>query len=342
MTKLLTAALLLSVFFYSCKTDFDITADWQDITIAYGLLDPTDSAQYIKVNKAFLDQTTSALVIAKIADSLYYQNLNVELQQYKNGSLQQTIPLEKVDGNLEGYVKDSGIFSNAPNFLYKTKEPLDQSSSYTLLITESDNGKVISSSSEVINDFSVLRPTPLTKVNFFPGAQYSVQWNSATDGKIYALTIRFYYLEVNAIDTTINQEKYVDWPVFTSIRSSSTIGGQLMESKIPGDAFYSYINSHIPEDPSVYRVAGHFDFFFSVGGEELDTYNQVTIAQQGLTTGSVQPEYTNIDNGLGLFSSRFHKNILNVPIDGHTIDTLACSDATKHLRFENTVGDFCF
>jgi len=81
---------------------------------------------------------------------------------------------------------------------------------------------------------------------------------------------------------------------------------------------------------------------FSVGGEDLDTYNQVTIAQQGLTSGSVQPEFTNIENGLGLFSGRFHKNITNIPIDGHTIDSLACGQVTKHLRFMNTVGDFCF
>jgi len=68
----------------------------------------------------------------------------------------------------------------------------------------------------------------------------------------------------------------------------------------------------------------------------------VTIAQEGLTSGSVEPEYTNIENGLGLFSGRFHKNVSDVPIDTHTIDTLACSDQTKYLRFQNSVGGFCF
>jgi len=79
MRKFLIAAVILSVVFYSCKTDFNVVADWQDISIVYGLLDPTDTAQYIKINKAFLDKNTSALIIAQNPDSLYYQNLDVEL-----------------------------------------------------------------------------------------------------------------------------------------------------------------------------------------------------------------------------------------------------------------------
>ncbi|MBA2422251.1 MAG: hypothetical protein H0V61_03400 [Chitinophagales bacterium] len=342
MHKFLLAVSIFSLFFYSCKTDFDITSDWEDISIIYGLLDPSDTAQYIKINKAFLDKTTSALVIAKIPDSLYYKNINVQLQQYLADNFIKTIQMEQIDGNLEGFVKDTGIFANAPNFLYKTKEVLDQNSSYQLLITESENGKQVNASTEIINDFNVQRPTGFTKVNFFPGGTYKTQWSSAKDGKLYALTIRFYYKEVNFVDTTLFQEKYLDWPIFSSLRSVSTVGGQTMESDIAGDAFYSYLNSQLTEDPSVFRISQYFNFMFSVGGEELDIYNQVTLAQQGITSGSVQPEYTNIENGLGLFSSRFHKTVFNVPIDVHTIDTLACGQVTSHLRFMNSVGDLCF
>lgn len=342
MKQLLITATLLSIIFYSCKTDFDVTSDWEDIAIVYGLLDPTDTAQYIKVNKAFLDKSTSALEIAQIPDSLYYEHITIQMQQYQNGVLKKTIALEKVDGNLEGYSKDSGIFASAPNFLYKTKEPLDQNSSYHLVITESDNGKVISSETEIINDFSILRPTPTQKVNFFPGDNYNGQFVSAKDGKIYGLTIRFHYREVNVADTSVAEDKYIDWEIFASKRSNNTGGGQTMDYDIAGDGFYSFVNSQLKDDASVYRQAINFDFMFSAGGETLDTYNQVAIAQQGLTSGNIQPEYTNIENGLGLFSSRFYKTVYKVQIDDHTIDTLACSTATKHLRFENTEGDFCF
>lgn len=342
MKHLLLTATILSTLLYSCKTDFDVTSDWEDIAIVYGLLDPTDTAQYIKVNKAFLDKSTSALEIAQIPDSLYYQDIIVQLEQYQNGALKKTIDLEKVDGNLEGLVKDTGIFANSPNFLYKTKEVLDQNSSYKLVITESDNGKVISAQTEVINDFSIIRPTSSQKVNFFPGDNYNGQFISAIDGKIYGLVVRFNYREVNASDPTIFTDKHIDWEIFTTKRSNNTNGGQNMDYDIAGDGFYAYVNSQIQDDVTVYRQALNLDFMFSVGGETLDTYNQVAIAQQGLTSGNIQPEYTNIENGLGLFSSRFYKNVVGVAIDDHTIDTLACSPTTKHLRFENTEGDFCF
>ncbi len=342
MKHSLIVAILLSTLLFSCKTDFDVTSDWEDIAIVYGLLDPTDTAQYIKVNKAFLDKSTSALEIAQIPDSLYYQNITVELQQFQNGVLKKTIGLEKVDGNLEGYVKDTGIFAAAPNFLYKTKELLDQNSSYHLLITESDNGKVISSETEIINDFAILRPTPTKKVNFFPGDNYNGQFVSAKDGKIYGLPVRFNYMEVNVADPSFFEDKYIDWEIFSTKRSNNTGGGQTMDYDIPGDGFYAFVNSQLKDDATIYRQAINFDFMFSAGGETLDTYNQVAIAQQGLTSGNIQPEYTNIENGLGLFSSRFYKTIYKVQIDDHTIDTLACSMVTKHLRFENTEGDFCF
>ncbi|MEO6166169.1 MAG: hypothetical protein ABIO46_00840, partial [Chitinophagales bacterium] len=315
MKRFLLAATVLSTLLYSCKTDFDVTSDWEDIAIVYGLLDPTDSAQYIKINKAFLDKSVSALVIAQNPDSLYYQNITVQLQQFQNNVLKKTIDLVKVDGNLEGFVKDTGIFANSPNFLYKTNELLDQNSSYHLSITEYDNGKVISAVTEIINDFAVLRPTSSQKVNFFPGDNYNGQFVSAKDGKIYGLIIRFYYREVNSLDTSIFADKYIDWEIFTNKRSNSTAGGQTMDYDIAGDGFYSYVNSKLQEDVSIYREAQHFDFMFSVGGETLDTYNQVAIAQQGLTSGNIQPEYTNIENGLGLFSARFYKTIFKVPID---------------------------
>ncbi|HUM46056.1 MAG TPA: hypothetical protein PLD84_03945 [Chitinophagales bacterium] len=342
MKRFLLAATLVSTFLYSCKTDFDVTSDWEDIAIVYGLLDPTDTAQYIKINKAFLDKSVSALVIAQNPDSLYYQNITVQLQQFQNSVLKKTIDLVKVDGNLEGFVKDTGIFANSPNFLYKTAELLDQNSSYHLLITESDNGKVISAVTEIINDFAVLRPTSSQKVNFFPGDNYNGQFVSAKDGKIYGLIVRFNYREVNSADPSIFTDKYIDWEIFTNKRSNTTAGGQTMDYDISGDGFYSFVNSQLQDDATIYRQALDFDFMFSVGGETLDTYNQVAIAQQGLTSGNIQPEYTNVENGLGLFSSRFYKTIFNVPIDDHTIDTLACSEVTRHLRFENTEGDFCF
>jgi len=342
MKKLSAGAIVLLLFFSSCSTDFSVTTSWKDITIVYGLLDASDTAQYIKVGKAFLDPSTSALTIAKNPDSLYYQNLSVELQEYSNGNLVNIIELEKVDGNEEGLVKDTGIFADAPNILYKTTEPLNQNDSYTLVVTEPDNGKQITSTTQVVDNFQVLTPTPSIKINFLPGLTYKVNWSSAQDGKIYDLIIRFHYTEINVSDPSQQEKKYVDWLVFSNYRTASTEGGiPVTPFTIQNDNFYAFLNFAIHDDINVHRVMDSCDFMFSVGGEELDTYNQVSIAQQGLTSGQVLPTYSNIDNGLGLFSSRFHKTVANIQIDPRTIDSIACNSLTHHLNFLNEDGDLC-
>ena len=77
--------------FNSCSNDFDLVDTWKDIPIVYGLLNVNDSVQYIRVEKAFLDEETSALVIAQEPDSLYYGNISVELEE-RNSCLLYTSP----------------------------------------------------------------------------------------------------------------------------------------------------------------------------------------------------------------------------------------------------------
>jgi hypothetical protein len=304
-------------------------------------LDKSDTAAYIKINKAFLDPTTSALTIAQIPDSLYYDELSVELQEYNGSSLIKTIQLTKVDGNEEGFIKDTGIFAQSPNFLYKTKEKLNQSSTYTLSITESDNSKQITASTPIIDDFSILRPNSALKISMLPGLKYNVDWFSAKDGKIYDLVIRFYYTEFKFSDPNFKEEKYLDWTIFTDTRSNTTGGGVEMFHDIPCDNLYTFLSANISDDPDRYRQTKNADFNFSVGGEVLDTYNQVTIAQQGLTSGQALPTYTNIENGLGLFSTRYHKSVLAIPFDQRTTDSIACYSVTHHLNFLRNDGTLC-
>ncbi|MCY7408652.1 MAG: hypothetical protein LH473_00120 [Chitinophagales bacterium] len=340
MRKIFVAGIIF-LFLSSCSTDFAVTTDWQDITIVYGLLDKSDTASYIKINKAFLDPTTSAYTIAQIPDSLFYNDLTVELQEYNGTLLVKTIELNKVDGNDEGLVKDTGIFAQSPNYLYKTKEVLNQSHTYKLLVTKPDNGKQITASTAIIDDFSILRPTNTLKINMLPGLKYNVDWFSAKDGKIYDLIIRFHYSEYKFSDSNFKEDKYLDWTIFTNLASNSTIGNVEMFFDIPCDNLYTFLSANIADDADRFRVTKKMDFMFSVGGEVLDTYNQVTIAQQGLTSGQVLPTYTNIENGLGLFSSRYHKNVLSIPLDQRTIDSIACYSVTHQLNFLRNDSTLC-
>jgi len=76
---------LLTVF-SSCKTDFSLTGDYEEKPLIYGLLDPNESVQLFRIQKAFLGEE-SAFIMAQSPDSSYfkYEDLFVELVEY-NGA----------------------------------------------------------------------------------------------------------------------------------------------------------------------------------------------------------------------------------------------------------------
>ena len=98
---LLVAIVLLT----ACNDDFSINSEWEDITLVYGLLNSSDSIQYIKINKAFLGEG-DVYEMAAVSDSIQYANeLNVHLIEY-----------EIIDKNTTPY--------NFDNWERTTREPI--------------------------------------------------------------------------------------------------------------------------------------------------------------------------------------------------------------------------
>ena len=73
MKKRLVFFVFIISLFAACSTDFNINADWQEITVVYGLLNQKETTHYIKINKAFLGEG-NALTMAQIEDSSSYFN----------------------------------------------------------------------------------------------------------------------------------------------------------------------------------------------------------------------------------------------------------------------------
>ena len=95
MKKLMVFVGVLTLMIsYSCSNDFDLIEDFQDIPVVFGLLSQADSIHYIRVEKAFVDPNTSALEIAQIADSIYYESIGVSVEHEASGTVYQ---LDRVD-----------------------------------------------------------------------------------------------------------------------------------------------------------------------------------------------------------------------------------------------------
>ncbi len=300
MKKTLLISLFISLImvFPSCETDFDINADWEEITIIYGLLNQEDTAHYFRINKAFLGG--NALEIAKIEDSSSYKNdLEVILEGWEGSTKKQTIVFDTTTISN----KDTGTWYNPYMVVYKGVGELNENYDYRLYVKNTKSGKEMTSETKLINDFSFTKPNAGSKAHFNPGYFSKFSWNNAVNAIRYEPMIRFNYFEV-PYGTQDTIPKFVEWYQSTQYAIDASGYGET-EISISGDAFYTVVASKIEANYTGVRLAGLVDYVVSAAGVEYNTYLNVNEPSTSLVQD--RPEYTNIENGFGLLSSRYQK-----------------------------------
>ncbi len=338
--KIIILLLIISIFslINSCKTDFDLNANWKDITIVYGLLNQ-DSVTYIKISKAFLGEGNT-MTYARSFDSTNYNpnEIEVSLLEYnKYGSLVQSYPLSATKVN-----KQSGIFGDPVNplqYIYQTPPNvrLNEKFSYKLNVKNKKSNKIVSSQTNLIfgSELTVINPqqsTPKYKISVSFIRTQTVEWYSATNGRAYQVVIRFNYEEKNK-QTNNHVHKYVDWEL-PLIPATNLLKGNNMKYEFIANQFYVVLSSNIPADPNVWRIPGKVEYLLMVSGDDYYTY--IEINKPTLSIVQERPNYTNITNGLGLFSSRYIKKV-SVYLNKYSTDTLIMGRYTKHLSFIDTI-----
>lgn len=299
--------LFLSAYFtVSCSNELEVNADWKEIGIAYCLLDKRDSVQYVKLNKAYLNNETNALDLAQVEDSIFFDDNDIIVEIGVNNNYTQ---LERIRIN----DKDDGIFASPGAYIYKTPSGFEiiDSRIYKLRIRNTRTGYEMLSSTSILKDGVILDPfSNSNQINFarcnndetITYITRSMKIQSGREAKFYDLDIIFHYKEVNTktLDTT---DKTVDWSRGRLLKTSSTLGGQEISATYSGEDFYKLLAEKI-EKPSdgIERIIGKVDFQYSSGGQEI--YDYINVNRPSIGIVQKKPEYTNIENGLGIFSSR--------------------------------------
>jgi len=172
--KSLTCLCFALLLFSNCDDKFVVNAAWKDITIIYGLLNQNDTINYIKINKAFLNENTSAIELAKVTDSLYYKDsIMVLLEEWNGSNLVRNIYLSKEFDN----TKDSGIFAYPGQYLYKTPvTKLNVNYHYKLVVKNLQSGKEMRSQTNLVGNIDPYLPLQNGQITFRPDNQFDVQW----------------------------------------------------------------------------------------------------------------------------------------------------------------------
>jgi hypothetical protein len=316
----------------NCSNEFELTENWKDITIVYGLLDASQSAQYIRIEKAFLDESTSALIIAQESDSLFYNDIVVELQEIplSGGSGGSSFILDRVDANLEGFQKDDGVFANSPNYVYKFDGDLKASARYRLVISKAE-GDEITTETRIISDFGITFPTTDFRLRFESDRPQTFRWNDDANAAFYDLEMRIHIKEVSLnSDTTF---KTLNWSIAKNIQGDAGQFGLVTYELENGAEFYRFLQQNLDVVAGTQRTLVGIDIAVYAGGDELLKYIEAGQANSGITSAETLPLYSNISgDGLGLFSTRFTE------VEAGYLWNAALEDTLKDGPYTNQLG----
>ena len=324
--KWILGLVILSSLLEACDNDLVVTDQWKDIPVVWGLLSKSDTAHYIRVEKAYLDPTTSAYDIARIPDSLYYDDAVVTLKRVNTG---QVFTLQRVDGDLEGYPREGGIFAETPNYLYKIKSNIPNiaiGEKYEFGLQRGDQSPQVVAQTIVLPKPNLRNPVPGSVLGFKPKVQFTFLWNPIPDAGIYDLKLRFHYIEKSPETGNFFVPKSVEWSIVKNLEAN--------EFKIDGSDFYNALKANINEDFQATRRFDSLDIVIWTGGKELAEFIKITNANTGITSTQDIPGYTNLSEGIGIFTSRNVSYNTGFSLTQQSLDSLKNGSITNPLNFQ--------
>lgn len=344
MKKLLLLCTAIGLLWSACSNEFEIAAPFKDIPVVYGIISPNDTAHYIRIERVFIDPDSNAYNVARIADSIYYpaNAIAVFLERVSNG---QRYPMTRVDGNLEGYVRQSGTFSTNPNWLYKIKPAqlgggLRGGEKYRLIIERTDGRPAVTAEATVPDTLLLIKPEPSTvvprRINLSGSNPVVVEWRSRANAVIFDVYMDIRYREIDANGNSVNHS--IRWKASkNNIREENLIGGNFYRGKanVSVNDFYNALLNNIDPVPDVQRYFNGIDIQIEGAGPEIAAFQESESINSGLTGAEATNSYSNLSEGFGIFTIKKRWSFDDFDLPGTAIDSLnANTDRRTKLKFK--------
>ncbi len=346
MKKLLLA---LGIFasLYSCDNEVDINAEYKDLSIIYGMLNPKLDSNYIRVQRGYLG-TEPAINSVGLSDSLYYDTADIQvyIREYSKDAADFDKEAPLIYDN--SIALDSGLFTSDGFYLYRVPSDLaiQNDKEYEVVVDRKDGTKA-SARTGVVGSIDILVPRENLTARIFNG-QIEFRIRQDLEGNnpdatvkmtAYQPIINFNYKEVN-LSTRAEELKTVK------------ITLPLVESRFDninltftGNELNLALAANLEKDPNLIRFFQSLDVEIYGASEELMTFIELNKPSAGINQN--RPDYSQVANGTGILSSRTFQRRRGVNLQQRLYDRLIVSDVTCDLnfaRFEsgNPNGDTCW
>lgn len=331
-------ALLAAMLLFNHCQKLDLTADYRDITISYGILNVKDNVHYFKIYRGYITDQ-NAYQEASNWDEIYYpiDSIEVRFEEYNNGKLMRSAVLDTTTAIL----KEEGYFHNPKQLLYYSDWELDPDMTYRLVIHRNSDGQEVYAETMMVHDFTITSPKSSWNMNL--NQPYRMKFYSAENAAFYDIFLDFYYIEVNNQTGEIVHKKITKKLNGDYIRA--TTSADVLYTGFTPETFFNTIIQVIETNPNVTRyidsVAGkpYFCMRLTVwgGDENYLTYREVASPSSSIVSNRL--EYTNFvsedESAYGLVASRNYAYVdLMMSSTEHNEDTLVLSNRTKRLNFD--------
>jgi hypothetical protein len=322
MIKLFSAFSIIVILF-SCNEQIELSGDFKETAIVYGLLDHSDSMHYVKITRAFIGPG-NAVDIAQIEDSSYFNSVYATIEELEGGTVTRTWVLsdtiiENKDTNgvffaptqkvyyfktLPTTISTSGAFGTVQTSPDPQLSSLNPNAQYRLNADINNGLFRVSATTDLVNGLT----TNATSQNFTfkfasnPGEYKAQSVTISNTGNAHVVNAKIginiaEYIGEDAVSQTI------DW----TIGENDVMPNSSITFSAQGETFYNRVIDNVTNDPLIdQRNFLGFEVVMTGGSEDL--YNYITVNQPSSSLAQTKPTYTNLEvtndyRVIGIFSS---------------------------------------
>ena len=332
------------LLFTSCENEFTVNADWEDITVVYGLLDPQEDTNWIRVQRAYLGSEPASASFDN-PDSLYYENIYVSLVEFENvnGSIgNQVGDTIRLTVDYTSRKLEEGTFTTDGYRLYRTQRSINPDNIYKLVVKKPDSKHPDASSTTLIvgganEGFAFIKPNQFVKE--FNGG---MEWYASNNAKIYEIDVYLRYKEVNRSTGDVQHlVQKIDYGLIEGSLAEAEGGDEIKFNELPDYLYQKMASSFPPLPPNSLRFMKDMRIEVWAGGEDLAKY--IGLNKPTLGVNQSKPEFPDIENGVGLFSSRTKIKMSQVNFTQEMNDSYYLTHTLCDLGFAIvTTGDTCY
>ncbi len=287
----------------SCDNDFSVSDDWSDVTVVYSLLDPVADTNWVRIERGYLGNAAASQSYG-IPDSLYYDSLVVILNEYNSSNeLVKTITLDRDNTSRD---RQPGVFTTNDYRLYRTTEKINEESVYEIIVKQTNSKFTdVKARTEIVGgqipgssfDFGFVKPRDVTQ------AQRSFNGDVEVDPSERAVIYQVYFtFEYKEYDIVTKEEAFKTIYFKYATVEGEGAKGSTITFNTSFSTFNTFIANAVPVDENKLRFVENMVIDVYAGGSALQKYMALNANTNGIN--QTKPEFPQIEEGTGLFSSR--------------------------------------